>query len=626
MDPSFTKVSSVAKAMADRSAGRQVDEVKSKVDLVEVISAYLPLKKAGRNYAGLCPFHTEKTPSFMVSPDRQVWKCFGCGENGDVFTFLEKIEGWEFRETLQELAKKAGVKLAAFRPTDRDRDRDKLFAVNSLAEKFYSHLLNKHPAGEVARKYLAKRGIPQTLWEKFGLGYAPSGWDNTLNFFAKRGFNLADLATAGLVIARSTSGARTWPGGGFYDRFRERLIFPLKDSRGSVLGFSGRTLRPFDSAQDSGQVREPKYINSPETPIFNKGSLLFGLDVTRKAIRDKNEAILVEGEFDVLSAYKAGLENVVASKGTALTQKQAVILSRVAESVVVCFDTDLAGDAAARRGIELLDISGVGIKVVRLGNYKDPDEFAQSDPAGFKEAVGSSANVYDYFIESASARYDGRTSLGKKKIGQEILPIISKISDDLVKAHYISQLAKVLDLETSLVAAAVEKKQSNLYSMLSPESKSDSSNKTNILNLEEYFLALFVFQDEATFSFLKLVEPSDFGSEEAADFWKWVRDIIKDSKLKSKSLKRLLIGLPKNLSGFVDNLYLVNISPAFADKELCAQELVKTARRIKQESCKRRLSAISKKIKLAQSKKDEAQLSVLSKQFDVISKNLKELI
>ncbi|OGD83703.1 DNA primase, partial [Candidatus Curtissbacteria bacterium RBG_13_40_7] len=370
----------------------QKDEVKSKVDIVEIISGYLPLKKAGRNFAGLCPFHSEKTPSFMISPDRQVFKCFGCGESGDVFTFLEKIEGWEFRETLEELAKRVGVKLERFAPTSSSKLKEKLLEISKLASTFYRHLLEKHPAGEKARQYLLKRGIKKPIWEKYSLGYSPAGWENSLQFLTKRGFSIPDIAASGLVVAREETSRISSQSGGYYDRFRDRLIFPLKDSRGTVLGFAGRVMG----------IGEPKYLNSPDTPIFNKGSLLFGLDVAREFIRKENETVLVEGKFDVLSANQAGVGHVVASKGTALTDKQVAQLGRLCETVSICFDTDLAGDAAARRGIELLDLAGVNVKVVGLGKYKDPDEYIKTDVSGFKSAIKKAMNIYDYFIQSAS--------------------------------------------------------------------------------------------------------------------------------------------------------------------------------------------------------------------------------
>lgn len=617
----------------------QVDEVKSKIDLVEVAASYFPLKKSGRNFAALCPFHGEKTPSFMISPERQVFKCFGCGESGDVFTFLEKVEGWDFRETLEELAKRVGVKLTSFAPTQASKLKEKLIAVNNLASRFYSHLLSNHPLGQKARDYLVKRSIKKSTWAQFSLGYAPAGWENILSFLSKRAFSLADIATAGLVVARDT--ARISSGQGYYDRFRDRIIFPLKDSRGQILGFSARTIeqetrnpsitlrvnkKPAVAKALAGRQEtrnEPKYINSPETPIFTKGAILFGLDCARESIKKKNEAILVEGEFDVLSAHQVGVTNIVASKGTALTERQVAILARLCTNVSLCFDRDIAGDFASHRGIELLDLAGVNVKVVELGKYKDPDEFIRAKPSEFKKTLDEARDIYDYLIESAIRRNDPKTPQGKKKIGQETIGTIAKISDDLVRAHYIEKLAKLLDLEVSLVAAAVEKNKSSgnkagdLTEELSPVESIASSSK-----LEEYFLALFLHQEEVFFKIVARVNPSDFENDDACRFWKWLRDIIRSSK--TKNIKKLLIKLPGDLNKFVDNLYLVNIREEFFEKEFWAEEITKTANRLKQFALRRQIMTISAELKSAQKKKDNQKIGNLTKKFDEVSKLLKE--
>src|SRR3989344_5825462 len=284
----------------------QKDEIKAKVDLVEIVSSYLPLKKAGRNFAGLCPFHQEKTPSFMVSAERQVFKCFGCGEGGDVFTFLEKVEGWDFREALEKLA-----------PSGKSQQKERLVEINNLVSKFYSYILEKHAFGENARKYLKERGIMDKTWRKFGVGFAPAGWENTFKFLTKRRFSAADIASAGLIVAKQRRAGQE-----YFDRFRNRLMFPLCDSRGTILGFAGRLIEEGSRGQGLESSREAKYINLPETPIFNKGSLLFGLDLARKSIRDMNEAVLVEGEFDVMSASQIGVEKVGAFKRRAYNRKQ----------------------------------------------------------------------------------------------------------------------------------------------------------------------------------------------------------------------------------------------------------------------------------------------------------------
>ena len=614
----------------------QKDEIKAKVDLVEIVSSYLPLKKAGRNFAGLCPFHQEKTPSFMVSAERQVFKCFGCGESGDVFTFLEKIEGWNFRESLEELANRVGIKLKKIAPSGRGQQKEKLVEINNLVSKFYSYILEKHALGERGRKYLKGRGIKDATWKKFGVGFAPAGWENTFKFLVKRRYNAADIANAGLIIAKQKRAGQE-----YFDRFRNRLMFPIRDSRGTILGFAGRLIdegksneAPLRSKSFEGQA---KYINSPQTPIFNKGSLLFGLDVARKAIRDKDEAVLVEGEFDVMSASQAGVENVVASKGTALTEQQVIILSRICENVVLSFDEDVAGDAAARRGIELLDVAGLQVKVVRLGKYgpprtassggadlseakyKDPDDFAQKDAVGFKKAIKSAENIYDYFIDSALNRYEAKSAEGKKKIGIEILPTLAKISDDLVRAHYINRLAKDLEIDVNVIAGAVEKKK---VSEFADNRITFSQDSKKSLDIEKYFAALYLFQDEIYKQALNFVKPKDFANSEVQDFWKWLRDII--GNLKQPTTKKVIDKVPGNFKEFVDDLYLVNISPVFADREIWAHELAKIANRIKKAAIARKLAGISREIKDAQAKKEIKRIETLTKKFDQMSKTLKE--
>ncbi len=586
----------------------QVDEVKSKLDIVEVISSYIPLKKAGRNFSGLCPFHGEKTPSFMVSAERQAFKCFGCSEGGDVFTFVEKMEGWDFRETLEEMAKRAGVKLKSFAPSSTSREKEKLIEIHKLCEKLYSYLLAKHKLGEPGRKYLLSRGIKQSSWEKFGLGFAPDGWTNLVDFLTKRGFSLADISKAGLIIARKNDASS------FYDRFRNRIIFPIKDIRGVIFGFSGRVLE-----EKSASVQEAKYINSPETLIFNKGSHLFGIDVARQAIKEKDEAIIVEGEFDAISASQAGVGNVVASKGTAFSERQVSLISRISQTVILCFDTDLAGDAAARRGIELLDISGVNIKIAVLGKYHDPDEFIREDEEGFKRNITQAESVYDFLIESSVRRNDANKPEGKKSIGRELIPIIAKISDDIMRAHYIEKMAKVLGLNLGLVAEAVEKK----VPTVGVGSVVDIEQAKTPLTFEEYFLSLIVWFGEFETWMMALVSSKEMLHAESSKFWAWLCATMKHSK--SRKFKILLTKLPKELSSFVDSLYLVNVNPTFSEKELLAVELKKIAFRIRKNYLKKRLSEISKDLKIYGEKGDTMQVETLKENFNTISKILKDI-
>lgn len=581
--------------------------VKSKVDIVEVISSYVPLKKAGRNMSGLCPFHTEKTPSFMVSVERQAFKCFGCGEGGDVFTFLEKVEGWDFRETLEELAKRAGVKLKAFEPTEAGKLKETILSINKAAAKFYSYILLSHKTGESARKYLLGRGIGESIWAKFGLGYSPLSWDKTLSFLGRKGFGGGDIAASGLVVGRAGADH------GYYDRFRGRLMFPLIDARGSVVGFSGRVI--------NGEGKEAKYVNSPQTPVFSKGSMLFGFNVTRDEIRDKNESVLVEGEFDLLSLYQAGVKNVVASKGTALTEKQVGILSRACENVAICFDTDLAGDKAARRGIEMLDTAGMIVKVVGLGKYHDPDEFAQKDGAKLKDAIFKASNIYDFLIESAVRRFDANSVEGKKKIGREVLPILAKISDDVVRSHYIGKLAKILDIEATLIMDSA-KRGRDLEVEVDKSVVHTAGGQVGKTGLEQYFLALFICGEEVNADFFKILDNVDFEGDMCRALWGKLRVIIGGSK--TRVAKKVVGVLPTSFKTFVDELYLMDIGSEFLDREERVQELLKLAARIKKTSLKRQIYNVSTLLKKAERLNDLEQVKVLSVKFNELSKVLKQ--
>ncbi len=580
----------------------QVDEVKSKIDIVEVISSYVGLKKAGRNFSGLCPFHSEKTPSFIVTPDRQVFKCFGCGEGGDVFTFLEKIENWDFRETLEELAKRAGVKLKSFGRTESGGEKEKLLTINKTAAKFFNYILLKHKLGEEAREYLKKRGVGVEMWVKFGLGYSPDSWDKTLSALKKKGFTEGDIAASGLVVSREGRNR------GYYDRFRGRLMFPIMDVRGNVLGFSGRVI--------GRDATGAKYVNSPETPVFNKGSVLFGFFQTRDFIRDKNEAILVEGEFDMISLFEAGFRNVVASKGTALTEAQVKILGRTCETVAVCFDTDVAGDKAARRGIEMLDAAGLIVKVIKLGEYHDPDEFVRANKAGFGFAVKNAVNFYDFLIESAKSRFDANSVLGKKKIGAELLPVVSGISDSVVRAHYLGQLAGILGVEPALIFT------DKANSSEATDTGVPTLDKNKKDDIEVFFLALLVLDDKIDASLFGVLAPEDFETKQCGAFWKAIRDIIGDSKFKSK--RKVLETLPESFKSFVDDLYLLNLDREYLDDDLRRQEVLELAVRIREKSLKKQLNELSVEMHGAEKAEDWIEVDRLTRKFDSLSKKLKK--
>ena len=458
----------------------QVAEVKSRTDIVSIIGERIELKKAGRNYKTACPFHGEKTPSFMVSPELQIFKCFGCGEAGDVYSFLEKYEGMEFPEALKYLADKAGIKLikANF---GQATEREKLIEIHSHALRFYNYLLLNHALGKRALEYLQKdRGLKTSTIKEFQLGYSPDDSRYIEKFLiGKKKFLPKDIEMAGIGIAR---------GEGLYDRFSGRVVFPLFDHRGNPIGFAGRIL-PWDKRETG------KYINSPETPIYHKSSVLFGLNLTRSLIKKKKIAIVVEGELDLISSYQAGIKNVVAIKGSALTVDQVRLLSRFAPKFILALDSDFAGDVAARRGITVAENSGIEVKVAKLSKFKDPDEAARGDIESYKKDLIHAEGVWDYLVDSVFGRFKGETGEGKAKISKEITPILGEIEDKIVQAHYANLIARKLGVPLEAVTEQITKIESPVK-QLGPTTPAAALGVNRRDLLEERLLAL-AFQSDS---------------------------------------------------------------------------------------------------------------------------------
>jgi len=415
----------------------QVQEVKSKINIVDIIGEYVNLRKAGRNFSGLCPFHNEKSPSFMVNQELQMFKCFGCGESGDVFTFLQKHEGLEFYEALQILAKKAGVELKTVN-LEENSHKNELKRANYEAARFYHYILTKHPKGEKAREYLFKeRGLTLETVEEFRIGYAPeesSALSSYLN--NKKGIPDKIIEESGVAYKGRY---------GMVDRFRGRIIFPIADHRGSVIALAGRILPEL-----SGKGLA-KYINSPETPLYHKSNSLYGIDRAKQYIKKAESAVLTEGELDMLSSWQHGIRNVVAVKGTALTQEQVFLLSRFTKSITLALDSDFAGDNAALRGITLAQNQDLEVKVASMGKYKDPDEFVRDDEDGYRESIANAENIWDFLIDMASDRFDLSSGTGKSRAAKFYLPFLEKLTDDVLRTHYLSEFSRKISINKSVL-------------------------------------------------------------------------------------------------------------------------------------------------------------------------------
>ena len=588
----------------------QLEEIKSKIDIVQLISEYLPLKKAGRNFKALCPFHAEKTPSFMVSPERQIFKCFGCGAGGDIFGFLMQMEGMEFGEALRILAKRAGVSLRAYQPTRQEEAKEKLYQLNSLAAEYFHYILLSHPAGKKAASYLENRGIKESSIKTFKIGYAPNSFDSLKNYLLqKKKYQPEELLQAGLASKTAN---------GFFDFFRDRVMFPLRDHRGNFVGFAGRVVGPWDETGAKG----PKYINTPETLVYQKGNLLYGFETTKNAIKAKNQAVVVEGELDLISSYQAGIENVIAIKGSSLTEFQVKLIKRFCENIALALDMDLAGDKATWRGVEIADREGLNIRVVRLPEGKDPDELARKDPESLKKALEAAVPAYDFFLDSAFARFDPESPEGKRKIGMEILPVLAKISDELVKAFYVQKFANRLavPVEAALQQMAKISQPLEEKETLTVLSAKKEAPRREVL--EKYLFALILQSGS-----LKYFEEKEFQELiQTPSLRRLLALLAKKSQAKNFKSQSFAKDLPAELIDIFNSFYLYDFGDKIENSSWSDREIRKTINELKKEILRSKIQDLSAKISQTEKEKDAGnELTKLEEEFKILSLQLAKI-
>lgn len=415
-----------------------LEQVRQANDIVEVIGSYFPLKRRGANFIALCPFHKEKTPSFNVHPQKQIWHCFGCGAGGDVFKFVMQYENLPFMDTVRRLAERAGIRLeieAAEAGPTRD-EKELLFKLHEQAASFFHQHLLQQPAGSPVHAYLKKRQLSMETVKRWRIGYSPEAWDTLLQWATGKKFSAALLESAGLFLRRES--------GGFYDRFLGRLMFAICDEQGRVVGFSGRILT---DAKD-----QPKYVNSPETAIFQKGKILFAFDKAKRAILEEKFAVVCEGQLDTISCHEHGFPNVVAPQGTAFTDQHARILKRHTDEVLLMFDGDEAGQNAAVRNAEPLWDLGVSIRVVLLPAKHDPDSFLKEyGPEKLRELLRESPGFFDFLLQRLSHQFDPHTERGKVHIADEMTPWLCRIRDPILQATFSQRTAARLDVREDVL-------------------------------------------------------------------------------------------------------------------------------------------------------------------------------
>ncbi len=602
-----------------------IDDIKQKTDIVQIISEYTKLQKSGRNYKALCPFHAEKNPSFFVFPERQSWHCFGaCGTGGDVFSFIMKREGLDFGQALRLLASKTGISLTTtlgHKKQTESKEKERLFEINEAAAEYYHHVLLDAASGEIASKYLKKREIVSETIKKFQLGYSPEGWENLKNYLKDRGYKETEILAAGLLVEKEE--------GTNYDRFRNRLIFPIKNVQGKVLGFGARAL----------DESLPKYINSPQTAIFDKSSILYGIDRAKTAIRQNDLAIITEGYMDVITAHQYGWENVVASMGTAITDKQLAILKSLTTNLILALDADIAGVEAITRSGEVIDKAlnvpalfygwvkyedarNAEVKIAVLPYGKDPDEVIKEDISLWQRLITNAKPMVDFIFEAVTNKVDLTSARDKTSVIDKLLPLLSEMKDPLRQAHYVERLARLLNVEQRVLADTLRKykideqkktrdKHLNYPKLLPLNSYTSSP-------LEQFFLALLLQHPELKSKTVELSSDCFECSENRILFQKWQE---------SDNIPSLKENLDSVLYEYLDSLLAKTLPPTLRENDTALYETFNDCIVRLQEKRLRNLEIKKQELLAIEAELGgvEAQLARLEEQGIEITKQLKEI-
>jgi DNA primase len=522
-----------------------VSEVKKRIDIVDFIGSFIELHKSGRNYKALCPFHQEKTPSFIVSPERQIWHCFGgCSEGGDVIRFLMKWENITFYEALKDLADKVNVKLTSISFEDKLwKKKNRLLSLNVLASEYFNYILFKSKFAKKARLYLNSRSVNQKIANKFNLGYAPKSWDSLYKFLIKKNYTYEEIFDAGLIIKGKEKS--------YYDRFRGRIIFPIKDSRENIIGFSGRSI-------DENQ-KEAKYINTPETIIYHKRESLYGINLSKDTIRKENNVYIVEGEFDVISMYKCDFKNVVAIKGSAFTREQLMFLKRFTNKITLALDADSSGEEAIKRTLDDAESLDFEVRIIFFDYAKDPDEAIKIDLNKFKQVLKKSVSIYDFVINYAQKKYPESDAFSKKRIGDIIIPFIEKIKNPIVQSHYVKKLALLLNVSENSIFLTLKRfkdriKQKGIIKSSFKKEETETRDK----KIQKYVLSL-IFQSKDPYKIseklFNIINPKDFSIlsyEKISELFLQ----FKEGNRGSFDINKFLQYLKPELKAVFDELYL----------------------------------------------------------------------
>lgn len=605
------------------------EEIKSKLDIVDVINEYVPLKAAGINFKANCPFHNEKSPSFMVSRQRQSWHCFGCGEGGDIFTFIEKQEGLEFRDALRLLAAKAGVQIKSEPPQVRT-ERETVARCFAASVQYWKTQLAESEQAEVARRYLSEqRHISDDNVQTWHLGFAPDGWDGLVNYLASVGYTEDVMIKAGVASKKSVSSGR-----GVYDRFRNRIMFPLSNAHGQVVGATGRIM--------PGSTEEAKYVNTPETLLYHKGKILYGLDKAKQAIRENDMVVLVEGNVDVITSHQAGIGNVVAVSGTALTQEQVALIKRYTLRVAFSFDQDVAGQQATQRGIIEALRGGLDVFVVALpkrvdgSSYKDPDECIQNDPELWRRAVATAQPIFEHYIERVKQERDLTQLESKRAVVSNLIPIIAQVADPVAQAHHLKQLADVVSVPEVQLRQMLDKQTPSVVRLAAEPGRTTQPQPKSLLEkLSEHLVAGLLAAPEHMAYVLdtvetEMVDPAwqplykqlivDYTENHATNGDRWRTDTFSERLAREPQAKKIL-------ESYDIALFCADQEFLSLDSVEVRADIYTTAKRLKKISLQKKVKELERQISEAEQAvpRNTQQLDELMRIFQQVSNDLHRL-
>ncbi len=609
-------------------ANDPVAEIRDRLEIVDLIHSYVPsLKKTGSSYKGLCPFHNEKTPSFIVFPNTQSYHCFGCAKSGDIFNFYMEMENVEFRDALKDLGQRAGVKVgtSAPKPPEEEEKRKRLIEINELAAMWFNHILTNASQGAPGREVLEDRGLSPESVQTWKLGYAVDSWDALLNFMASRNYPAEEVAAAGLASERD--------GGGYYDRFRGRLMFPIRNRDGNIVGFGGRAL---------GDA-QPKYLNTAQTQIFDKSTLLYGLDLAKDAIREAEQVVIVEGYMDAIATHSAGYKNVVASMGTALTDAQVDQIKRGNPQIVLALDADAAGQMATLRGLqtmtESLDADVVpklsanrvlqferklkaDIRIVQLEGGKDPDDIIHNEPDSWPRIISRAVPFMDFVIDVVTREVDVNDPTAKSEAVKQVLPLLSQLPDAIRENHYARMLARKLDLPESAISEArrdlrMSRRPSRVRGEQAPKSDKPVRRST-----EDYLIGLLIYHHQLNYSVLDHLKPEDFQDPRNRE----ILAVLKSPETNELQGMQIVVGLPDSLADHAEAL-LESLGPR--PRVLGGQVLTETeqaAARVQRERHQHLVNQLNAEISYARKEGDAETMAELMDRYQELMERKRSFV